>query len=77
MRGCRYPAVVVPMGSGPVARDASDNGPSRPASRIQLQDVGAKLSAVLPLVVDKLTPEGVLPKGNLLDQGMDFLKKQL
>src|SRR5262245_743711 len=44
---------------------------------LSLQDVGSKLSTILPLVVDKLTPDGVLPKGNLLDQGMDFLKKQL
>jgi uncharacterized protein YidB (DUF937 family) len=44
---------------------------------LSLQDVGARLSTILPQVVDKLTPDGVIPKGNLLDQGVDFLKKQL
>ncbi len=35
------------------------------------------LAALLPQIIDKLTPEGKLPEGGLLDQGLDFLKKSL
>jgi uncharacterized protein YidB (DUF937 family) len=33
------------------------------------------LAALLPQVIDKLTPEGKLPEGGLLDQALGFLKK--
>ncbi len=35
------------------------------------------LAALLPQIVDKLTPDGKLPEGGLLNQGLDFLKKSL
>ena len=43
---------------------------------VPLQEIGAKLATVLPYVVDKLTPDGQMPQGGLLEKGMDFLKKQ-
>jgi len=43
---------------------------------VPLQEIGAKLATVLPHVVDKLTPDGQMPKGGLLEKGLDFLKKQ-
>jgi uncharacterized protein YidB (DUF937 family) len=35
------------------------------------------LAALLPQMIDKLTPEGKLPDGGMLDQGLAFLKKSL
>ena len=35
------------------------------------------LAALLPQIIDKLTPEGKLPEGGMLDQGLAFLKKSL
>ena len=35
------------------------------------------LAALLPQMIDKLTPEGKLPEGGMLDQGLAFLKKSL
>lgn len=35
------------------------------------------LAALLPQMIDKLTPEGKLPEGGMLDQGLAFLKKGL
>jgi uncharacterized protein YidB (DUF937 family) len=40
-------------------------------------DASGGLAAILPQIIDKLTPEGKLPEGNLFDQGLDFLKKSL
>lgn len=40
-------------------------------------DASEKLAALLPQIVDKLTPDGTIPEGGLLDQGLDFLKKKL
>jgi uncharacterized protein YidB (DUF937 family) len=35
------------------------------------------LAALLPQIIDKMTPEGKLPEGGMLDQGLAFLKKSL
>jgi uncharacterized protein YidB (DUF937 family) len=35
------------------------------------------LAALLPQIIDKLTPEGKLPEGGIFNQGLDFLKKSL
>jgi uncharacterized protein YidB (DUF937 family) len=35
--------------------------------------VTSQLSNLLPQVVDKLTPEGKVPEGNILSKGMDLL----
>ncbi len=40
-------------------------------------DVSSGLAAMLPKVIDGLTPEGKVPEGGLLDQGLDFLKNQI
>lgn len=36
--------------------------------------VVSQLTDVLPKAVDKLTPEGKVPEGDILSQGMDLLK---
>jgi uncharacterized protein YidB (DUF937 family) len=40
-------------------------------------DASGGLAALLPQIIDKLTPEGKLPEGGMLDQGLAFLKKSL
>jgi uncharacterized protein YidB (DUF937 family) len=41
---------------------------------LSVDDVKEKLVAVLPGMIDKLTPEGKLPEGNLLAEFMDLFK---
>jgi uncharacterized protein YidB (DUF937 family) len=38
------------------------------------ETVSSKLAEFLPVIVDKLTPNGVIPEGGLLEKGLDFLK---
>lgn len=40
---------------------------------INASDVSQQLSNFLPQVVDKLTPEGKVPEGDILSQGMNLL----
>jgi uncharacterized protein YidB (DUF937 family) len=40
-------------------------------------DASGGLAALLPQIIDKLTPDGKLPEGGILNQGLDFLKKSL
>ena len=40
-------------------------------------EASGRLAALLPRMIDKLTPEGKLPEGGMLDQGLAFLKKSL
>lgn len=35
-----------------------------------------KIAGILPGLVDKLTPDGKIPEGNILQEGIDFLKKK-
>ena len=46
------------------------------ASKIGIQpdQASARLSDILPKVVDKLTPNGQIPEGDLMSKGMDLLK---
>ena len=37
----------------------------------------SKLTEILPILVDKLTPEGNVPESGLLRQGLDFLRSNL
>ena len=37
----------------------------------------SKLSELLPVIVDKLTPEGAVPESGLLQQGLNFLRGNL
>ena len=39
-----------------------------------IEELTSHLSQLLPQVVDKLTPEGKIPQGDLLSKGMDLLK---
>ncbi len=41
---------------------------------LSTSDVAQKLTALLPQVIDKLTPDGQLPENNLLEQGLALLK---
>lgn len=41
------------------------------------EDASKGLANLLPQVIDKLTPNGSLPEGNLLEQGLSFLKGKL
>jgi|SRR5882724_13213461 len=43
------------------------------AAGIDVQSVSAKLTELLPQVVDKLTPEGKIPSSDLLEKGLSFL----
>ena len=40
-------------------------------------DASGGLAALLPQIIDKLTPDGKLPEGGILNQSLDFLKKSL
>ena len=40
-------------------------------------EASAGLAAILPQVIDKLTPEGKVPEGGLLEQGLNILKQKL
>jgi len=41
---------------------------------IDPEQASSKLAECLPLVVDKLTPNGEVPQGSLLEKGKDLLK---
>ena len=43
---------------------------------LPLETVKQKLSAVLPPVVDQLTPEGAIPQEDILQQALNFLRKR-
>jgi uncharacterized protein YidB (DUF937 family) len=40
-------------------------------------EVSRKLAALIPQVIDKLTPDGTVPKGGLLERGLHLLKQKL
>jgi uncharacterized protein YidB (DUF937 family) len=40
-------------------------------------DASSGLAALLPQVIDKLTPDGTVPEGGLLAQGLSILKQKL
>jgi uncharacterized protein YidB (DUF937 family) len=41
------------------------------------QDAVSQLTALLPGIIDKLTPDGKIPDGNLLEKGLEMLKGKL
>jgi uncharacterized protein YidB (DUF937 family) len=43
---------------------------------LPMETVKQKLSAVLPPVVDQLTPEGAIPEEDILQQGLNFLRNR-
>ena len=40
-------------------------------------DASNGLAALLPQLIDKLTPDGSIPEGDLLEQGLSILKQKL
>ena len=42
---------------------------------ISTEEMASKLSTMLPVIIDKLTPDGAVPEGGLVNKGMDALKK--
>jgi len=41
---------------------------------LSTDQVSSQLAGLLPQVIDKLTPNGTLPQGDLLSKGMELLK---
>jgi uncharacterized protein YidB (DUF937 family) len=37
--------------------------------------VSGQIADLLPKMIDKLTPDGKLPQGDLIEQGLNMLKK--
>lgn len=44
---------------------------------ISPEEASSSLAVLLPQVIDKLTPNGTLPEGALLEKGLSLLKSQL
>lgn len=55
------------LGANAIGQIAQQSGLSK-------DDVVSQLSKALPQVIDKLTPNGALPQGDLMSQGMSLLK---
>lgn len=55
------------LGSGQLRSIAEKTG-------LPIEDITKKVSEFLPGIVDKLTPNGRVEGGNVLDQGMDMFK---
>jgi uncharacterized protein YidB (DUF937 family) len=55
------------LGSNVISQIAQKSG-------LSAGDVTSQLSKLLPQVVDKLTPGGKIPQGDIMSQGMDLLK---
>jgi uncharacterized protein YidB (DUF937 family) len=58
------------LGNSPIKDIAQKFGVSE-------ETAGSQLSPLLPTVVDKLTPGGQIPSGDMLAQGMNLLKGKL
>ncbi|MEZ4527627.1 MAG: YidB family protein [Desulfobacterales bacterium] len=41
---------------------------------LSAEDLSGSLADLLPKVIDKLTPEGSLPEGSLIEQGLELLR---
>ncbi len=41
---------------------------------VSSEEMTSHLSQLLPQIVDKLTPNGSIPQGNIMEQGVDLLK---
>jgi uncharacterized protein YidB (DUF937 family) len=67
----------LPVTADQLKQVLGSDGISRIASQLGLpsQDVGAKLTEVLPGLVDKVTPNGTLPPSELLGKAFNFLKR--
>lgn len=41
------------------------------------EEVSGKLAEFLPGIIDKMTPDGTIPEGGLLEKGLEFLKGRM
>ena len=41
------------------------------------EELSGKLAEFLPGIIDKMTPDGTVPEGGLLEKGMEFLKGRI
>ena len=41
------------------------------------EELSGRLAELLPGVIDKLTPDGTIPEGGLLEKGLEFLKGRM
>jgi uncharacterized protein YidB (DUF937 family) len=57
------------LGEGQINQMAQNMG-------VSPQEVSTGLAGLLPQLIDKLTPDGKLPEGSVLDQGLELLKKR-
>jgi uncharacterized protein YidB (DUF937 family) len=44
---------------------------------LSTETASSRLAEILPMIVDKLTPDGKIPESGLLAQGLNFLKARL
>jgi uncharacterized protein YidB (DUF937 family) len=58
------------LGEGQINQIAQNMGVSH-------QEVSTGLAGLLPQLIDKLTPDGKLPEGSVLDQRLELLKRFL
>ena len=58
------------LGEGQINQMAQNMGVSH-------QEVSTGLAGLLPQLIDKLTPDGKLPEGSVLDQRLELLKRFL
>jgi uncharacterized protein YidB (DUF937 family) len=47
------------------------------AAGVSTEDASGKLASLLPQLIDSLTPNGKIPEGGLLEQGLAMLKGRL
>lgn len=47
------------------------------ATGVPAASVATQLSALLPTIIDKLTPQGTIPQGGVLAQGLSMLRNSL
>jgi uncharacterized protein YidB (DUF937 family) len=58
------------LGSGQIQQIAEKLG-------VSTTEASGGLASLLPMVIDKLTPQGTLPEGGLLEQGLGMLMQKL
>ncbi len=46
-------------------------------SGIAPEELSGKLAEFLPGIIDKMTPDGTVPEGGLLEKGLEFLKGRI
>lgn len=69
----------LPISPEQVTRGLGNQTVQTIARQLGLSDAAASsgLAEILPTVIDKLTPDGTIPSGDLLANGLNFLKGKL